>query len=188
MMKHKLAPVFAGLIAGALAMSAWAADAPASASKAKDEAAIRQLFVSLMKAVEKEDSKAVASHYAPEGFTYLDVSTPRAFYGQAGAIWTWDAYFSLVEKGTIKAQATELKVTVAGDGVYAFASHFDHYVAKLKDPKLKHVEDITNRATSFLQKINGKWYIVLEHNSFPIDLITQKVDWHSKDVRELPKQ
>jgi ketosteroid isomerase-like protein len=157
-----------------------------AASKASDETQIRTLFVDLMRDVEKQDSKAVVSHYSPTGFMYLDVSTPRAFYGREGGVYTWDAYFALCVPGSIKAEATDLHVTVAGDGKYAFAYHFDRYRAKLTNASFKHLEDITNRATSFLEKSGGKWYIKLEHNSFPVDLATGKPDWVSKDVHELP--
>jgi ketosteroid isomerase-like protein len=177
--------VLVAMLATAMGMGANAsADADA---RARDEAEIRALFVNLMKAVEAEDSRAVASHYAPEGFIYLDVSLPRAFYGREGGVYTWDAYFSVVVPGSIKAEATDLHVTVAGDGKYAFAYHFDRYQAKPKDPQFAALDDITNRATSFLEKIDGKWYIKLEHNSFPVDLATGKPDWDSVDVRELPK-
>jgi len=157
-----------------------------AAHKPSDEAQIRSLFVDLMHDVEKQDSKAVASHYSPTGFMYLDVSTPRAFYGREGGVYTWDAYFALCVPGSIKAEATDLHVTVAGDGKYAFAYHFDRYRAKLTNASFKHLEDITNRATSFLEKSGGKWYIKLEHNSFPVDLATGKPDWVSKDVHDLP--
>jgi ketosteroid isomerase-like protein len=179
---HKL--MTAGLVLLGIASAASAADS--SAATASNEAQIRALFVDLMKAVDKQDTNAVVEHYAPDGFMYLDVSTPRAYYWREGGVYTWNAYFALVVPGSIKAEATDLHVTVAGDGKYAFAYHFDRYQAKLTDPKFKYLEDITNRATSFLQKINGKWYIKLEHNSFPVDLATGRPDWVSKDVRELP--
>jgi ketosteroid isomerase-like protein len=177
------------LLAGSLLLgistTLIAVDADA-AQKLSDESQIRTLFVDLMRDVEKQDSKAVASHYSPAGFMYLDVSTPRAFYGREGGVYTWDAYFALCVPGSIKAEATDLHVTVAGDGKYAFAYHFDRYRAKLTNASFKHLEDITNRATSFLEKSGGKWYIKLEHNSFPVDLATGKPDWVSKDVHDLP--
>jgi ketosteroid isomerase-like protein len=176
-----------GLLLASLTLGGARAATTSAVNTAADEKAIRALYVDLMKAVMAEDSKAVASHYAPVGFIYLDVSTPRAYYGREGGVYTWDLYFSVVVPGTVKAEATDLHVTVAGDGRYAFAYHFDHYSSKLKDPKLTHLLDFTNRATSFLEKIDGKWYIKLEHNSFPLDLLTGKPDWLSKDVRELPK-
>jgi ketosteroid isomerase-like protein len=159
------------------------------AAGAQNEAQIKALFADLMKSIMSQDTKAVISHYAPHGFMYIDVSLPRAYYGIEGAIYTWDAYFALVVPGSVKAEATDLHVTVAGDGKYAFAYHFDHYQDKLKNPNpsLGHLLDFTNRATSFLEKIDGRWYIKLEHNSFPLDLATGKADWKSTDVRELPK-
>jgi ketosteroid isomerase-like protein len=176
-----------GVGTGAVAANASLADSGETTS-GSDLAQIRELFTSLMKAVEAQDSKAVVEHYAPKGFMYLDVSLPRAYYGREGGIYTWDAYFGLVVPGSVKAQATDLHVTVSGDHKFAFAYHFDHYVAKLTQPNLKHLEDITNRGTSFLRKIDGKWYIQLEHDSFPLDLATGKPDWNSVDVPALPKK
>jgi ketosteroid isomerase-like protein len=187
----RIVMVMAALSAGLASLAAAADGAAPAIPKASpgmsDQAQIRALFVDLMKAVEAQDTKAVVEHYAPQGFMYLDVSPPRAFYGREGGTYTWNAYFGVVVPGTIKAEATDLHVTVAGDHKYAFAYHFDRYRAQLKDPKFKSLEDITNRATSFLEKIDGKWYIKLEHNSFPVDLATAQPDWHSKDVPELPK-
>ncbi|WBX85779.1 YybH family protein [Sphingosinicella microcystinivorans] len=144
-----------------------------------DEKAIRELFGNLMDAVRREDAPGVAQAYAPEGFIYLDVSTPRAFHGREGAEHTWRLWFSMIEPGSGTGDATELQVTVAGE--YAFAMHFDHYTAKPKDPSLAHLFDFTNRATSWLKKINGRWHILVEHNSFPIDLVTGQADFKSKE-------
>ena len=155
------------------------ATATAAASTAEDEAAIRKLFADLMAAVKAEDAAAVAQAYAPEGFIYLDVSTPRAFYGREGAQKTWEIWFSMIEPGSGTGDATDLQVTVAGD--HAFAMHFDHYTAKPKDPALQHLVDFTNRATSWLQKIDGRWYILVEHNSFPVDLVSGQADFKSKE-------
>jgi ketosteroid isomerase-like protein len=172
--------------------SAWAVGLSHAAENkpraSDDEAQIKALFADLMKAIMAQDTKAVVSHYAPRGFMYIDVSLPRAYYGIEGATFTWDAYFGLVVPGSVKAEATDLHVTVAGDGKYAFAYHFDHYQDQLKQPSpaLGHLLDFTNRATSFLEKIDGRWYIKLEHNSFPLDLATGKADWKSTDVRQLP--
>ena len=177
------------LVAGSLLLgisTSLVAFGAEAVQKPSDEAQIRNLFVDLMHDVEKQDSKAVAGHYSPKGFVYLDVSTPRAFYGREAGVYTWDAYFALCVPGSIKAEATDLHVTVAGDGKYAFAYHFDRYRAKLTNPSFKYLEDITNRATSFLEKSGGKWYIKLEHNSFPVDLATGKPDWVSKDVHDPP--
>ena len=165
----------AALGAGELAAAATAA----TGQSGSDEAQVKQLFVSLMDAVKREDAAGVAEHYAPEGFIYLDVSLPRAFYGREGGRKTWAAWFSLIEPGSGGGEATKLKVTVAGN--YAFAMHFDHYWARPKDPKLAHLRDFTNRATSWLKKIDGKWYILVEHNSFPVDLITRQADLLSKE-------
>jgi ketosteroid isomerase-like protein len=165
-----------GVAAAGVGQVAMAATSGQSGS---DEEQIKELFASLMRAVKKEDAAGVAEHYAPEGFIYLDVSTPRAFYGREGGRKTWAAWFSLIEPGSGGGEATQLKVTVAGD--HAFAMHFDHYWAKPKDPKLAHLRDFTNRATSWLQKIGGKWYILVEHNSFPVDLVTRQADLLSKE-------
>lgn len=186
MPRNRLSRVFGLALIGAFGICASVVQSAPNGSD--DEAQIRALYVDLMKAVMAQDTKAVVSHYAPSGFIYLDVSNPRAYYGREGGAYTWDAYFAVVVPGSVKAEATDLHITVAGDGKYAFAYHFDHYQDKLKDPSLTHLLDFTNRATSFLEKIDGKWYIKLEHNSFPLDLATGKPDWKSTDVRQLPKR
>jgi ketosteroid isomerase-like protein len=40
--------------------------------------------------------------------------------------------------------------------------------------------DMTMRATDVYRKVNGKWLIVHEHYSAPIDLATGKADLTSK--------
>lgn len=42
------------------------------------------------------------------------------------------------------------------------------------------VMDLTIRSTDVWRKINGKWQIVHEHNSFPADLATGRADLESK--------
>lgn len=183
MMRLALAVLSGALLSVAACSQAPTETAPAekatAASTAEDEAAIRKLFADLMAAVKAEDAAAVAQAYAPEGFIYLDVSTPRAFHGRKGAEHTWKLWFSMIEPGSGTGDATELQVTVVGD--YAFAMHFDHYTAKPKDPKLQHLVDFTNRATSWLKKIDGRWYILVEHNSFPVDLVNGQADFKSKE-------
>lgn len=143
-----------------------------------DEALIKKLYTDMMDAVRRQDTDAVVRAYAPEHFVYLDVSIPRAYYGREGARKTWDAWFSMIVPGSGTGEATELQITVAGE--YAFAMHFDRYTAQPKDSSLVWLKDFTNRATSWLKKINGNWYILVEHNSFPVDLIARTVDFRSK--------
>jgi ketosteroid isomerase-like protein len=46
-----------------------------------------------------------------------------------------------------------------------------------KDGKAAH---LVVRSTDVWRKINGKWLIVQEHNSFPVDLTTGQADLLSK--------
>ena len=87
-----LSLLLCGAGTGAIAGNARIADS-SDTTAGSDQAQIRELFTSLMKAVEAQDSKAVVEHYAPQGFIYLDVSTPRAYYGREGGIFTWECLF-----------------------------------------------------------------------------------------------
>lgn len=63
------------------------------------------------------------------------------------------------------------------DGNLAVAHRIQHLVVTDKDGKKT---DLTARVTDGYRKINGKWLIVLEHVSVPVDSNTGKADLSSK--------
>ncbi len=70
---------------------------------------------------------------------------------------------------------SDLNVTT--DGQLGFAHYVIHMTGVAKDGSKA---EMTFRLTDCLKKIKGKWLIVHEHVSFPVDLATGKADLLSK--------
>jgi ketosteroid isomerase-like protein len=77
--------------------------------------------------------------------------------------------------GPVEADLSELKVVA--DGTFGYAHLIDH--SALTDKDGKKVES-TVRTTDVFRKMGGKWLIVHEHNSVPVDLATGKADMTAK--------
>ena len=77
--------------------------------------------------------------------------------------------------GPIAVSLAELKITVAGSVAYTHC--VNDVTLTAKDGSKEH---IVVRVTDVLRKQNGKWLIVLEHISVPVDPVTGKSDLLSK--------
>lgn len=160
-------------ILAVLGIVAGAVPARAQAGSAADKAAIQALYRQFNDAFNKKDVDAIMAVYAPDVFVF-DVVPPRQYVG-------WDAYkkdwvdvFATMP-GPVTNAVTDLNITVVGPVAYT------HYIADGsftdKDGKQTHA---VVRTTDVLRKIKGKWLIVEEHNSFPVDLATGQADMLSK--------
>lgn len=142
---------------------------------AADEAQIKALESRFAAAVEAKDIDALMASYAPgDSLIVFDIIPPRQYTG-------WDAYkkdWAGVLVGC--ADSPKLEITdldVAADRNLAFSHSIQHFACT--DPKGAKFE-MTMRATDVYRKSNGKWHIVHEHLSAPIDLATGKADLTSK--------
>jgi ketosteroid isomerase-like protein len=68
-------------------------------------------------------------------------------------------------------------MNVTRDGNMAFATYIAHMTGNGKDGN---PIDVTMRITDVLRKSSGKWLIVHEHVSVPVDLTSGKADLSSK--------
>jgi ketosteroid isomerase-like protein len=75
----------------------------------------------------------------------------------------------------VTTNVTDLNITVAGS--VAYTRYVIDGTMTDKDGKAAH---LVVRSTDVWRKINGKWLIVQEHNSFPVDLTTGQADLLSK--------
>jgi len=154
--------VLLGITAGVLPMSA-------QASSAGDKAAIQALYKEFNDAFNKKDVNRIMAIYAPDVFVF-DVVPPREYA-------TWDAYkkdwedLFVMFPGPVTNSISELNITVVG--TVAYAHSIDDSTMTAKDGSKSHV---VVRSTDVLRKSNGKWRIVQEHNSVPVDLATGKAD------------
>ena len=142
-----------------------------TAVRADDRADIRRLEERLVVAFKAKDLDAIMSAYAPDEKLFVfDAIPPRQYVGAAA----WrdnNAGFLANYPGPIDVDAKDLVITT--DGKLGFA----HYVFHMTGTSKAGTHDEYNfRITDCLEKRKGKWVIVHEHLSFPVDLTTGKAD------------
>ncbi|HLZ85247.1 MAG TPA: nuclear transport factor 2 family protein [Caulobacteraceae bacterium] len=165
--------------AGTTASPAPAASPAAPAAAAKpagpsDRAQIQALEKGLNAAFEAKNPKKVMSYYARQGLFVFDVTPPRQHVGWADYEKDWEDLFAAYP-GPATNQITDLSITVVGDVAYGHNVQDGHFTAK-DGSKI----ELVVRVTDVYRKIGGKWFIVQEHVSVPVDLATMKPDPLSK--------
>jgi ketosteroid isomerase-like protein len=167
---------FSGRVAAAIVTcvaifgAAWLAHASSS-----DEAAIKALEDQFIKAVAAKDVDGImASYEHGDDLFVFDLIPPRQYVG-------WDAYKKdwqgVIDgcKGPVKATLSDLNVST--DHHLAVGHNIQHFSCTGADGKPL---DMTMRVTDAYRKSGGKWLIVHEHISVPVDLATGKADLTSK--------
>jgi ketosteroid isomerase-like protein len=148
---------------------------PASYADANDETQIRALEQRFTAAVKAKDADKIMENYDhSQKLVIFDVIPPREYVG-------WDAYkkdwqeFLNSFDGPITMQISGL--TIVADGNLAYGYSFQRIAGKMKNGG---PPDVTVRVTDVYRKTGGKWLIVHEHVSVPVDLTTAKADLQSK--------
>jgi ketosteroid isomerase-like protein len=111
--------------------------------------------------------------FAPDVFVY-DVIPPRQYTSADAYRKDWEDTFAAFP-GPVTTNVTDLNITVAGS--VAYTRYVIDGTMTDKDGNAAH---LVVRSTDVWRKINGKWLIVQEHNSFPVDLTTGQADLLSK--------
>lgn len=140
-----------------------------NSSSNNNESEIKALYDNWAKAFEAHDIDGIMAVYAPgDKLIAYDIVPPLQFKGK-------DAYrkdyleFLAQYDGPIHVEYRDMRILSSGDlGVI-------HAVERLSG-KLKNGQpsDLWLRATSAVQKIDGKWLIVHDHISVPIDFDSGK--------------
>jgi len=147
------------------------AAAPAATPAISDKAQIERLERRFITAFNAKDVKAIMSVYAPgNGLFVFDVTPPRQHVGWADYKKDYEDLFAAFP-GPWKVDMSDLGVTVSGDVAYGHNIQATD-ATKADGSKLA----VTVRVTDVYRKINGKWLIVQEHVSVPVDLTTMKPD------------
>jgi uncharacterized protein (TIGR02246 family) len=148
--------------------NAVAADQPAADA---DKAAIQALEDTYNEGFNSKDVDKVMSVYAPGKQLFVfDVVPPREYK-------SWEAYKKDFEElfsafpGPMKNTISEQTIHVVGSVAYGHNIQTGEFTGK-DGTKVK----IVDRTTDIYRKMNGKWLIVEEHNSVPVDLDTMKPD------------
>lgn len=156
----------------AAATAAWFGTAACAASS--DKAEIEALENRFTAAFNAKDIGAIMKVYVPGPSLFVfDAGPPRQHVG-------WDDYrkdwqdFLGGFKGPIKFDLSDLAVATDGNIGYG------HSIQRVTgtDTKGKPV-DVTVRVTDVYRKLGGKWLIVQEHVSVPVNFDTAKPDFTS---------
>jgi uncharacterized protein (TIGR02246 family) len=154
---------FTSFALAAILISACFATYPAQAQN-KDEQAIRALEDQFAAAFRAKDLDAIMKVYAPgDGIFVFDLSTPREYAGYDAYKKDWAGMFDSAQ-GPIRFEVSELVIET--DGKLAYSHSIQHMSYTMKDGTLS---DSMVRVTDVYRKIDGKWLVVHEHVSVPID-------------------
>jgi uncharacterized protein (TIGR02246 family) len=160
-----------GIVAGVICLMLGGATAPARADAEADIKALQNGFIAAFRA---KDLDAVMKFYAPdETLLVFDVVPPRQFVGATAYRKDWQEFFDAVD-GPITVDMTDF--VVQADGNLAWGHSIQHVVAKLKDGKQV---DLTTRVTDIYKKVDGRWIVVHEHVSVPVDIGSGLADLNS---------
>jgi uncharacterized protein (TIGR02246 family) len=152
--------------------SVMALGAPARADAGADIRALEERFVAAFKA---KDLDAIMKAYTPgQTLVVFDVVPPRQYVGAAAYRKDWQTFFNSFE-GPVTIELTDLDV--AADRNLAYSHSIQHVSGTDKQGKKL---DLTVRVTDVYKKARGRWLIIHEHVSVPVDLDTGKPDLTSK--------
>ena len=146
--------------------------APVWAAAPADIRALEDRFVAAFRA---KDVDAIMKVYAPDQtLIVFDVVPPRQYVGAAAYRKDWQTFFDSFD-GPITVELTDLDAVADRNLAY---SHSIQRVAGT-DKHGKKI-DLTVRVTDVYKKVHGRWLIIHEHVSVPVDLETGKPDLTSK--------
>lgn len=163
MMKHL------ALILTAVAVTFASPSIAVAAKPSADVAQIEALEAAFVRAFNHKDVDAVMRGYAPGNalFVFDFVGPPSTYEGKAAYRKDWVDFFASF-KGPLRFAISDLDVTVSGD--VGWGRSLQHFVGT--DAASGKKVDIVARVTDVYRKINGRWLVVQEHVSVPLDLKT----------------
>lgn len=165
-----------GLLLGAMLISVILSSVALHAdAQSNDEKAIRALNQRFTAAVKAKDVNMIMSVYIPdESLFVFDAIPPRQYVGAKAYRKDFEEFLGMFP-GPIEYSFSDLSITAAS--TLGYSHRIDYWT--LTDKAGKRVP-LVFRVTDVYRKINGKWLIVHEHVSFPVDPATGKADMLSK--------
>ena len=152
--------------------SVVAADSPGANP---DKAAIQSLENAYNEGFNSRDIDKIMSVYAPGKQLFVfDVVPPREYSSWETFKKDWEELFAAFP-GPVKNTISEQTIHVVGSLAYGHNIQTGELTRK-DGTKMT----IVARTTDVYRKMNGKWFIVEEHNSVPVDLEAMKPDLLSK--------
>lgn len=142
-------------------------------AQSDDNAQINTLYEQFAGAFRHKDLNAIMAVYDHSDTLFVfDVGTPREHIGWDSYRADWKDVFDSI-KGNPNFSIAELAITISGDVAYT------HSIQSITGT-MGRLDSLTVRVTDVLRKIDGKWLIVQEHVSVPINFTTLKPDLMSR--------
>ena len=132
-------------------------------NKAKNEAAIRELIERFARAFRVKDVDGCMSVFAREIVSY-DILPPLQAVGAETFVTHWQEFFESYQ-GPIHVEFPDVSIAAGDDVAFSYCLH--RIAGTLKSG---HKTDFWLRWTAGWRKSNGKWLIVHEQVSVPVDL------------------
>ena len=141
----------------------------------RDEAEIKALEANVAASAQAKDVDAIMKNFVPDQtLIVFDVIPPRQCVGADSFKKNWQGFLDSFN-GPVTVENSDLQVFA--DGKLAYAHYIQRIAGTGKDGK---PIDFSFRMTDVLRKIGGKWLIVHEHVSVPVDIASGKADFSSK--------
>lgn len=152
-----------------------AAALAASADQPSEVTQVAALYDRLSSAARNKDLDGIMALYVRENSLFVfDVSPPREYVGWNAYRGDWKSLFDSF-KGPIHFTIADLGIATSGDVAYT------HSLQRVSGTSSKGEQvHLTVRVTDVLRKIGGRWLIVQEHASVPVDPDTGEADWDSR--------
>jgi ketosteroid isomerase-like protein len=158
----------------ALALAA-AMTIAATQARADDKAQIEALEKRFAAAIQAKDIDAMMANYVPgDSLVVFDLVPPRQYVGWESYKKNWQGLLTSCADSP-KMDISDLAIETSGN--LAFSRSIQHLVCTQPNGKKF---DVTLRATDCYRKLKGKWLIVHEHYSVPVDPDSGKADLTSK--------
>ncbi len=149
----------------AVALTGACSGGLAARAQSKDEQQIRALEDKFAAAASAKDINAIMKLYVPgDELLVFDLVPPRQYAGWDAYKKDWEGVFATMP-GWVKFEVRDLSVTT--DGKLGWSHSIQHVAWTTSDGKPM---QLTVRVTDCYRKIDGKWLIVLEHISVPVDI------------------
>jgi ketosteroid isomerase-like protein len=168
-MKNSLALV--AFLILALGVSGVLANLYSQTSATNDKAEIEALVMKYNDGFNTRNVGEIMSCYAPgKNLFVFDAIPPREYPSWDAYKRDWEGLFSAYP-GPVKNAVSDLVITVVGPVAYGRNIQSGTFTRK-DGSKL----NVAVRVTDVYRKLSGKWLIVQEHVSVPVDLETAKAD------------
>jgi uncharacterized protein (TIGR02246 family) len=136
-----------------------------------DDAEIRAVYDSWAKAFEAHDIEGIMAIYAHgDALIAYDIEPPLQYKGTEAYRKDYLELLSQYE-GPVHVEYRDMRVLSSGNLGVIHA--LEHFTGKLKSGQ---TSDLWLRVTSALQKSHGKWLIVHDHVSVPVDFASGKAE------------